>query len=99
MTADQSKKDAIFRLIDLNSDGDVEVSELIEFMNTFGPALTKAEELKILEMVGLKGKNRLSRAEMELIFTKKIELSTPKAELLRQFQTFDPKGTGQVARF
>lgn len=97
MAADQSKKDAVFRLIDLNSDGDVEVSELVDFMNTFGPALTKAEELKMLEMVGLKGKNRLTRADMELLFTKKIELSTPKAELLKQFQVFDPKGTGQVS--
>lgn len=96
MAKENDKKDAVFRLIDINMDGEVEVSELVDFMNTFGPALTKAEEAKLLELVGLKGKTRLSRQDMEQLLTKRIELSNTKEELLKHFQVFDPKGSGTV---
>jgi Ca2+-binding EF-hand superfamily protein len=96
MAKESDKKDAVFRLIDINGDGDVEVSELVDFMNTFGPALTKAEETKLLELVGLKGKSRLSRQDMEVLLTKKVELTNSKEELLQHFKVFDPKNSGTV---
>ena len=93
---DEEKRQAIFRLMDLNSDGKVEVGDLMEFINTFGPPLNASEEKKLLELAGLAGKEALDAKDIEALLTKEITLSTPKEEILNNFRVFDQTDTGVV---
>lgn len=93
---DDEKRQSIFRLMDIDSDSKVQVADLMQFINTFGPALNESEEKKLLELAGLAGKESLDGKDIDSLLTKEIVLSTPKQEILNNFRVFDQTDTGVV---
>lgn len=93
---DEEKRDAIFRLVDLDMDGTVDVPDLVAFVNTFGPALTKEEEAKLLDMTGQTGKTKLGKADMKEVLTRPVSLECVKDEVIKQFKVFDQTDSGKV---
>jgi Ca2+-binding EF-hand superfamily protein len=92
----QEKIEGVFKLIDGNADGFIEQRELIEYMNTFGPTLSKEEEARMMEMVDLKDKGSFNLKDFTQLMTKKIKLSTAGQEVLKHFEVFDTAATGVV---
>lgn len=93
---DAEKRELIFKLMDFNSDGQIETSDLLDFINTFGPKLNKQEEEKLMELAGLGGKTSLQKEDIDMLLTKEIVLSSNKDQILSNFKVFDVLDTGMV---
>lgn len=93
---DEDKQNAIFRLVDLDMDGTVDVPDLVAFVNTFGPPLSKEEEAELLNMTGQTGKNKLGKGDMKEILTKTVTLHCTRDEVIKQFKVFDQTDNGKV---
>lgn len=94
----EQKINDLFKIVDANRNGSVELDELTSYLKNFGPAMNKAELEILLGMLGLEGKTSLTRGDFDVFLKKDVAITFSIEDVTTLFKVFDPLNTGEVKK-